>query len=106
MSSDDQLNLILKELIQVAKKDGVITEEEQEIISQVEFDSDYYDLMLSDALEDGIITEKENQFLHDIANSMLERAEVIAGVDGKLSDDEKRLIQKLSDIIKHKHLTS
>ena len=103
MSEENQLNVIIQELSNIANRDGLITDEEKEIISQVEFDSNFYELMLSDALEDGIITDEENEKLHDISQSMLQRAEIIANIDGKLSEDEKALIEKLTEIIKTKH---
>jgi tellurite resistance protein len=102
-NESESFNVIIQELTKLASQDGIITDDEKEILSQIKFDMDYYELMLADALEDGIITDHEKEKLHDIASSMLERAKIVAGIDGVITDDEKNLIQKLTEIIKKKN---
>jgi len=93
----------IKTLMEVAEQDGIVTKEEKEIIEQVKFDSDVYQLMLNDAYDDDVITEKELENLKKLKELILSRAEVIASLDDIVSEDEQNLLTKLSEVLKHKY---
>ncbi len=96
---DDVFSNTIKELVKEAAKDGIITPDEQEIINQVTVDGESFSMKLQMALEDGVITDEEVKELEDLKHLILERAETIAGLDGKHTEDEKNLIQKLSTFL-------
>ncbi|RMG43245.1 MAG: TerB family tellurite resistance protein [Methanobacteriota archaeon] len=87
-----------------AKEDGIITPEEFELIEQVRLDAENYTSMLREATSDGIITDKEAQKLDELKKRILERAELVARIDGTLDDDEKQLLETLADVIKKKYV--
>ena len=99
MKNEDLFAMTISKLMEEANKDGVITEDEMEIIKQVEVDADSYSLVLAEAEDDGVIDENEAKFLGDLKSLILERAETIAGLDDVISEDEKALLGKLSEIL-------
>jgi hypothetical protein len=100
MSTDKNLfHLTIDELLTKALEDGVINTQELEIIRQVEVDADSYNVILQAAMEDGIVTEKEAKELDELKSQILERAEIVAHIDGEFDSKEKALLSKLSDIL-------
>ncbi|MCE7735996.1 MAG: TerB family tellurite resistance protein [Candidatus Heimdallarchaeota archaeon] len=100
MTSDEStFELTVRELMTTAKNDGIITPEEKDIIDQVRIDADSYSLILKESLSDGLIDSNEAERLDDLKQMIIDRAELIAKVDGVLDNDEKMLIKKLSDIL-------
>ena len=100
MSEEESLfQLTIRKLMEVAKNDGVITPEEKDIIDQVKVDADSYNMMLQESLTDGTINEQESEKLNDLKQMIIDRAELIAKVDGDFDSDEQFLIKKLADIL-------
>ncbi len=93
------MDTTIKELMEVASKDGIISSDELEIINQVKVDLDSYDLHLKEARKDGFVDEEELKVLETLRNLIFERADIIASVDGKLADDEKALLGSLKKFI-------
>lgn len=104
MSSEDLFTSTIASLMEKAKEDGIITPEEFELIEQVRLDAENYTSMLREATSDGIITDKEAQKLDELKKRILERAELVARIDGTLDDDEKQLLETLADVIKKKYV--
>ncbi len=101
MSENDSLfEKTIKELIRHANADGKITPEELDIIEQVKIDADSYNMILQEALDDGMINQVEAKQLTDLKQAIIDRAELIAKVDGHLDSDEASLLQKLTEILK------
>ena len=94
----------IKGLLDIAEKDGVISGEEMEILEQVRIDADSYSVNLTEAKSDGIITEDEANKLANLKKMILERAEIVANIDGKLSDDEKELLSTLKMFLDKKYV--
>ncbi|MHA2502394.1 MAG: hypothetical protein ACXAE3_05985 [Candidatus Kariarchaeaceae archaeon] len=97
--SDDLFALTIMKLMEVANEDGFVSSDEIEIIKQAEVDVDSYTTVLKEALADGIIDEKEKTFLDELKSLIIERAETIATLDDVVSDDEKAMLSKLSEIL-------
>lgn len=97
------LTQTIKQLMEIAEKDGIVTTEEREIIEQVKFDSDVYQLMLNDAYEDDVISEAERANLEKLKDMILQRAEIVANLDDVITEDEQNLLEKLSEVLKHKY---
>ena len=70
-----------------------------EIINQVKVDLDSYDLHLKEAQKDGFVDDEEMKVLETLRNLIIERADIIASVDGKLAEDEKILLKSLKSFI-------
>ncbi len=100
MSDDENLfQMTIRELMEAAKKDGVITPQEKDIIDQVRVDADSYNMLLEESLSNGIINEQEAEKLGDLKQMILDRAELIAKVDGEFDKDEQLMLKKLSEIL-------
>ena len=97
---EDLIDSTIKELMEVANKDGIVSSDELEIIRQVKVDLDSYDLHLQEAQKDGNIDNEEMKILVKLRNLIIERADIIASVDGKLSDDEVDLLTTLKYFIR------
>jgi tellurite resistance protein len=85
--------------MKAAKHDGIITLEELDIIEQVKVDADSYETFLKEAFIDGVITDEEAKKLQELKQMIIDRAELIAKIDGSFDADEQILIKKLSEII-------
>ena len=93
-------NEIMDRVLEVAKEDGVISDDEFHIIKQVDVHSDTFYRILDKAKEDGVIDDNERDHLNSLREAIFERAKISANYDNKLSDDEKTLLTSLTKILK------
>ncbi|MHA2029006.1 MAG: hypothetical protein ACW99Q_06420 [Candidatus Kariarchaeaceae archaeon] len=93
------LDSTLKELGKIIKEDGFLLSDELELLKQVRWDVGVYEKSLIDALEDSIITEEESEQLNYLKEQILSNVYKVANWDGILSDDEKKIIKKLTEIV-------
>lgn len=94
----------IKGLLDIAEMDGVITSEEMEILEQVRIDADSYSVNLAEAKSDGIITGEEAIKLERLKKMIIDRAEIVANIDGNLSKDEKDLLTTLKYFLDQKYV--
>ncbi|MCY3412312.1 MAG: hypothetical protein INQ03_11815 [Candidatus Heimdallarchaeota archaeon] len=102
--SEDLFKETIKKLLEVAEKDGVITSEEFEVLEQIRVDADSYAVNLEEAKSDGTIDDTESEKLSRLRDQILERAEIVANIDGTLSDDERALLNTLKEFINKKYV--
>ena len=106
MSQDSSLlEKTLKLLFEQAFKDGVVTDDEFEIIEQVELDIELYMDSLNRALLDNLITTEESDELEALKDKILEKATQIAQGDGVIDAEEQGLLKKLSEILSEYFIT-
>ena len=99
MSSFSLFHETIKELFSVAKKDGVLTDQERAILDQVTVDVKNYTEALEEALADGIINDKETKKLTKLKEKIIKDAKKTANADGELDQDEKDLIKTISEVL-------
>ncbi len=99
---DDQSDMqkLFGKLLDKAKEDGVITDEEQAILDQVKINIDDYEKLLHRALDDNIITEDEAKELRNSRAKMLDTAWVTADKDAEIDSDEASLLNLLLSLLK------
>lgn len=95
----EKFDQLLQELFEQAFSDGIVTDEEYGLISQIEVDVEELTKSIFAAYMDGIITEDESEQMIALKQKILERAEKVAKADGIIDDDEKELLSKLSGLI-------
>ena len=95
LSSNDVWDALQK----VALEDGVITEEERRLISNIVLDVEAYSNMVDKALEDGIINKNERVELFEGRIEILENAYSIAREDRSISSDETELLKSIVKMI-------
>ena len=93
------LDSTLKELCKIIKEDGYLTSDELDLLTQVRWDVGAYEDALQTALEDAIITKEESEQLDTLKQQILASVYKVANWDGVLSDDEKNIIKKLTEIV-------
>ncbi|MCY3414460.1 MAG: hypothetical protein INQ03_22625 [Candidatus Heimdallarchaeota archaeon] len=90
-----QFKQAIQKIIERAKEDGVITEEEQAIIDTIKFNIESYQKMLEKALDDNIITQEERNQLNDLEEKIYGDSYFTAMDDKVISKDESTLIKTL-----------
>ncbi len=85
----------LKQLIEKAKEDEIITEEEAKIIEIAENNIKEYETVLNKALEDGLIDQEERNNLIALEEKLMEETYFQAINDNILDDDEILLLKTL-----------
>ncbi|OLS24557.1 MAG: hypothetical protein HeimC2_22020 [Candidatus Heimdallarchaeota archaeon LC_2] len=95
LSSTDVWDALQK----VALEDGVITQEERILISNIVLDVEAYSNMVDRALEDGIISKNERVELFEGRIEILEKAYHIAREDRSISNDETELLKSIVKMI-------
>ncbi len=99
MNNNNLLTSTIRELMEQAKEDGVITLDEFEIIEQVRIDVNNYTELLRKAYEDNIITEVEQFHLNKLKDRIKTQAEKVARTDGKITEEEKEILEALSRVL-------
>lgn len=96
MSSRDEADKMMAEtmmyLIQTAANDGIITQEEKNLLDTFEYSMKHYKNALNEALEDGKITEKEEEKLTRIKEVIISGGRIIADEIDGISKDEMNLL--------------
>lgn len=92
---------LVEKVIQTAKKDGVITEEEKAIISQLEIDAREFEAEVKNILSSGdaISQEEVVKAIERYKIEMIKKAIDCAFSDGRISNDEKELLKTILDYI-------
>ena len=92
MSHNKKIRDVLLLLFNKAEEDGLISEDEKQIIDSVELSVERYEKELEKALEDGILTEDEIFLLVSLKKDILLDAWNKAEDDWQLSKEEEELI--------------
>ncbi|MHA2028178.1 MAG: hypothetical protein ACW99A_21235 [Candidatus Kariarchaeaceae archaeon] len=93
--ADRMLAHAIMHLMETAGKDGIITQEEQEVIDTIEFSLRFYKQMLIDALEDGEITSDEKRMLENMKERIIKEGFNVAELVNGVSKDEMNLLISL-----------
>ena len=100
MEKDEILDSALKELFDVAFKDGVVDDKEFELIQQVEISIEAYAEYLNRALLDNVITPAESKELERLRDKVMTDAHAIATEDGVIDEEEGELLRTLTKIFR------
>ncbi|MDH5403499.1 MAG: TerB family tellurite resistance protein [Candidatus Heimdallarchaeota archaeon] len=98
-SEKEYFDHYIKELAVLAMNDKIITAEELQIIQQFTFDLTKFKDLINEALEDGIITNEEKNYLNNFKEKILNNVQEVANLDNVVEDEEKVLINKISQIL-------
>ena len=98
--SKKTFNEVMEKLFTIATADGIITEEEQEILDAVNEELQSYNWSLSTATEDGVISPTKASMIKAICSRIVKKARAQALKDGVLSSDEFDLLIELYDLEK------
>lgn len=92
VQADKILASTIMHLMETAGKDGVITDDEAEVIESIEFSLRFYRQMVVDALEDGVITPTEKHMLEGMKERIIKEGYNIAEAINGVSKDEMNLL--------------
>jgi regulator of RNase E activity RraB len=92
---DDLIEQVISQMTKVAKQDGKITQEEEELIVEAHINLLAYDQALEEALEDGIIDSQEKELLTGLREQIIQGAWDIAAESDGVSEDELKLLDVL-----------
>ncbi|MHA2100981.1 MAG: hypothetical protein ACW99A_20090 [Candidatus Kariarchaeaceae archaeon] len=100
MTSNDLTSSDVWQILEsIALEDGIITPEENKLISNIVLDVEAYTNMVDRALEDGVISKSETNELFEGRIEILEKAYTIAREDRKISKDEIELLKSIVNMI-------
>ncbi len=83
---------VMKDIIETAANDGVITEEEQKLIGELDFSMRILKDQLSHALHDGHISMDEYQTLQKLKDIIVNNALGVAEENNHISRDEMDIL--------------
>ncbi|MFV2015009.1 MAG: hypothetical protein ACC656_06255 [Candidatus Heimdallarchaeota archaeon] len=90
-------------LFEKASDDGMVSDEEGELIMGIKCDLKTYINAVKKAEEDGIITIEEALILDELKNKIIANAGAIAAKDFNMNRDELNLIRKLFEILQDEY---
>lgn len=99
MSDVPDVSAILTSLKNIAMKDGVITEEEQNLISTIIINFNAYSELMKVAVQDNVITQAESNELFERRMNVMENAYQTAREDYDISNDEAELLKQVCGVI-------
>ena len=89
----------MAEMIEIAMEDDQISNEEKELLLNVNTNIEKYAKRVIESIEDGIIEEREVQSLKDFEKVIKQEAESIASRDKIVTRDELVLLEKVISIL-------
>lgn len=89
---DKYIARVMKQVIETAAEDGIITEDEKRLIQEIDFSLKIFKDQLNLALLDGIISEEEKETLLKLKDIIMNNALEVADEDKNISDDEMDIL--------------
>ncbi len=89
----------MAEMIEVAMEDDQISDEEKELLLNVNSNIEKYAKRVIESIEDGVIEESEVQGLKEFEQVIKKEAEAIAKRDQIVTNDELVLLEKVISIL-------
>ena len=86
---------IMEKLDALADSDYVYTDDEIILFDHINANLDHYFVLLEKFIEDNVITDEELDEMKKFEKKIVEDAKSKAFEDGKISEDEKALLDKL-----------
>ena len=96
---DKSLGNILEVLRRAALRDGLITEDEDRIISSVTWNLAQFQQVAEEAEDDGIITSSEREKIDFFSAQIIRDSKIISLRDGVITDDEAFLLKVIYRIV-------
>lgn len=90
---------LMKKIAEKAKSDGVITDDEYNILEKVSFDVNEYMQFLDKANEDNYIDDAEEAKLIKLKKKIVYDAMEVASKDGMVTDEEHVLVKEIIRIL-------
>ena len=92
---------LVEKVMQTAKQDGVVTEEEKALISQLEVDAREFEAEVKNILSSGAKMSQEDivKKIELFKIEMIKKAIDCAFSDGRISKDEKELLKTMIDFL-------
>ncbi len=82
-------------MLKAALKDGVLTEDELEMLKEVDKFYGHYNREFKVAVSDGFITPDECKKLRDLRDSLYEKAYMEAIKDGVVTSEERAILKEI-----------
>lgn len=102
---DRMVSAAMRDIIETAAKDGLITDEETALIDLAEESLKLYHRELHLALDDDLITEEERKSLEDLKDAILDKGMEVANLDERITADEMALLMAYIVAIKLPKIT-
>ncbi|MFX1513877.1 MAG: PRC-barrel domain-containing protein [Promethearchaeota archaeon] len=90
---------VIRELLLVAFKDGILTDDERDLIEAIQVDLDTYEEALAQAKYDNVITLAEERHLEQLKERILRNTRYLALKDETITDEERELMEKLASFM-------
>jgi hypothetical protein len=87
----------LNEYARIANADGKLTGEERDILVRMRYDLDMYSREILERLQAGATSGELKARLHEMQRALVDSATAQAMVDGRITADERRLIQAVAE---------
>ena len=94
---------IWDKLVDVALSDGIISDDEDKLITNFLSNIEKYQVLLEESLEDGIIDDYEKDFLLNQRINIFNKIRYIAKDDLVITEDEEQLIGIIQKLISEMH---
>ncbi len=95
---DDALSNLIRTMTKLALEDQVITEEEEELLTNAQINMMTYDNMIVEFLEDGVIDEEESDILQSFKEMIVQEAVELSDLS---TDPNSKEMKTLSNIIEY-----
>ncbi len=100
-SESDPISDIIAQLTKIARADGKITEEEEELLAEAQINLMTYDEKLDEALDDGVIDETEKDLLRGLKEQIIQGAWEMASLSDGISEDELNMLELLIKTVRN-----
>lgn len=90
---------IWERLRTTALQDGIITPEEDKLISKIVLDVESYSSLVDKAFEDNVISEEERIELFEGRIQILEKAYAVARDDARITGDEAEILKTIVNVV-------
>jgi len=95
---DDALTNLIRTMTKLAKEDQIITQEEEELLTNAEINMMTYDNMIVEFLEDGVIDEEESDILQSFKEMIVQEAVELSNLS---TDPNSKEMKTLSNLIEY-----
>lgn len=95
----EAIKLCLKELRDIALEDQIITEDEQAIITKIEYDFNNLETQVVQVLESDLSEDEFQDLIADFLEDVVENVTLVAMADNHITEDEEKLIDRIRKFV-------
>ncbi len=96
---DKSIKILLEDLNNIALEDEIISDDEKAILDKINYELHNLQTQIMQILESDLDDDEFHDILKDTLHDIIVNVKIVADADGKITEDENKLLKRLQEFI-------